>query len=268
MKALLGTLLFLLLPGAAFAEERPEDVLVGIANRFDPVPWAGNRYASAVVTAPAWLALEERPELLYGLTQADGILDDENVLFVRSRGLGFATESFPWTEERSMRRYQVAIARRLDRGVAVGVSYLWCASEDDELDELDSWDASLAWQASARIQLVANVRNILRTELGPIELGRIYEAGARATLLPRWLALFAEARRFAGEEWDDVDPVFGAETEPFGFLKLRGRAGTDDTQGLGIEIVYSSSSIGFHYRFAKGEEDGSFAYVKLHIPHR
>jgi hypothetical protein len=266
MKARLGPLLFLLLPTCAIGAARPEEVLVGLASRFDPVPWAGNRYSSAVATAPAWLAMEDRPEIAYGQVAADGIYDKENLLFVRSRVVGFATESLPLADGRDMRRYQVSIARRFHPTAALGLSYMWTSSEDDDLDRLDSWDAGLAWQPAGRVQVAANVRNLLRTELGEVTLGRIYEAGVRAAVFPRRLALFAEARRFAGEEIDEIAPVFGIEAEPLGFLKLRGRTDTEGTEGLGIEITYSSSSIGFHYIFAEGDEEGSFAYIKLHIP--
>ncbi|MBM3321823.1 MAG: hypothetical protein FJY73_14255 [Candidatus Eisenbacteria bacterium] len=258
----------ILVPSLAPAGERVERVLVPIASRFDPVPWAGNRYATAVATAPAWLAMEERPEIVYGQVQTEGILDEDNLLCVRSRAFGFATESFAWAEERTMRRYTLAVAKRVDRNAAIGIAYTWCASDDDDLDAVDSWDIGLAWKPHPRIDLVANGRNLFRTEFGEFKLGRIYEAGARAALLPNALFVFAEARRFAGDDFGDIIPVFGAEYEPFGFLTLRGRADTESTQGLNIELTYGSSSIGFHYLFRKGEEDGSLAYLKLHVPRR
>jgi hypothetical protein len=261
-------LALLVLPAVASPAERPEEVLVGTIARFDPVPQAGNRYASAVATAPAWLVMEERPEIVYGQVDTEGVFDEDNLLCVRSRVFGFATESFAWTEERTMRRYTLSVAKRLDRNAAIGIAYTWCASDDADLDAVDSWDLGLAWKPLPRIDLAANARNLLRTEFGEFKLGRIVEAGARAALLPNALFVFAEARRFAGDDLADVVPVFGAEFEPFGFLTLRGRADTESTQGLNIELTYGSSSIGFHYLFRKGEEDGSLAYLKLHIPRR
>jgi len=268
----LARLLVLFLPAiliggsVAAAEPRQEDVLVGIASRFDPVPWAGNRYASAVFTSPASLGLVERPELLYGQLRTDGALDEENVFCVRSRGFGFATESFSWTEERTMRRYTVALARRTGVGTAVALAYTYHRSDDDDLDALSSWDAAFAWTDGKRLSLTGAGRNLFRTKLGEKKLGRIWEGALRVDAVPHRLGFFAQARWFAGDDWDEMVPIFGIEGTPLSFVTLRGRADTDGNQGLGIELLYGSASVGFHYHFTDGAEEGSFAYVKLHVP--
>ncbi len=267
-RPLVFVLLFaaVLLPRGSGAGLRPEEVLVGVAERFDPVPWAGNRYASAVLTAPAWLSLEDRPEVLYGRLDMDGLLDGETVLCIRSKSFGFATESFHWTEERKLRRYVFALSRRINRDLAVGVSYAWHVSKDEELDELSSWDGSVAWTPHWRVELSGAGRNLMRTDFGPLELGRIYEAGARFIVWDRRLNGFVQARRFAGDDAGEIVPIFGAELFPRRYVTLRGRADTDGHQGLGIELRFDTASIGFHYQFSDGEEDGVFAYARLHTP--
>jgi hypothetical protein len=259
-------LLPLLLPAALLGSVRGEEALVSIASRMDPVPWAGNRFAGAVLTAPGWLGLEERPEILYGRPMTDGETDGESVLSVRSRGFGVATESARWGENREMRRYAVVAARPVSPSAALALSYTWYTSEDDDLDGLSSWDLGLAWRASRRVQVSATGRNLLRAELGDAKLGRYAEAGIRVVLLPPSLACFAEARRLAGDRFDDVAPSFGAEWDPIRFLRLRGRTDTMGNRGLGVEIEYGSSSVGFHYLFSGGAQDRSYAYVKLHVP--
>jgi hypothetical protein len=165
-----------------------------------------------------------------------------------------------------MRRYAVVAARRVSPSAALALSYTWYTSDDGDLDGLSSWDLGLAWRASRRVQVSATGRNLLRAELGDVRLGRYAEAGIRVVLLPSSLACFAEARRLAGDRFDDVAPGFGAEWEPLRSLRLRGRADTLGRQGLGVEIEYGSSSVGFHYLFSGGAQDRSYAYVKLHVP--
>ncbi|MFH1277816.1 MAG: hypothetical protein ABIK65_05510 [Candidatus Eisenbacteria bacterium] len=266
MRRALSLLFFLFVAHAVPGEGRDEEVLVGAASRFDPVPWAGNRFSTAVLTAPGWLGLVERPELLYGQLSSEGILDGDNLLCVRSRGFGFATESFHVLEDRETRRYVVALGRLFTRGWAVGLSYSWYSSDDGDLDDLTSWDIGIAGRPHPRIEVSATGRNLLRTELGPKELGRFYEAGVRGFLVPRRLTLFAQARHFRGDDYEEMIPVGGVEFFPTTYLALRGRADTDGNQGLGIEIIFDTASIGFHYRFEEGRENGSLAYVKLHVP--
>lgn len=258
----------LLLPGGSHAGPRPEEVLIGVAERFDPVPWAGNGYASAVLTSPAWISLEDRPEVLYGRLDMDGILDGETVLSIRSRSFGFATESFHWTDDRKLRRYVFALSRIIDRNLAIGLSYAWHVSKDDDLDELSSWDGSVAWIPHWRVELSGTGRNLKRTDFGPLELGRIFEGGARFIVWDRRLNGFVQARHFAGDDPDEIVPILGAEFFPRRYVTLRGRADTDGHQGLGIELRFDTASIGFHYQFSDGEEEGAFAYAKLHAPRR
>lgn len=266
MRQALSLLFFLLLAGAARGEGRPEDLLVGLASRYDPVPWAGNRFASAVLTAPGWLGLVERPELLYGQLESEGIVDGDNLLGIRSRGFGFATESLHLLEDREARRYLVALGRRVSREAAVTLAYSWYSSNDGDLDDLTSWDIGIAGRWRSRIEYSLTGRNLLRTEFGPIELGRFYEAGVRGMVFPRKLTLFAQTRHFRGDDFGELVPVGGVEFFPTNYLALRGRADTEGSQGLGIEIIFDTASIGFHYLFQEGEEDGSFAYLKLHVP--
>lgn len=246
--------------------ERNEAVLLGIAARFDPVPWAGNRFSTAVISAPGWLGMLDRPEVLYGQVTSEGPFDKDNLLCVRSRGFGFATESFHWGDSLETRRYMVAVGHRLGANAAVAIAYSWFGSDDPDLDALTSWDAGFAYRLGWRLEASLTGRNLLRTGFGGFELGRFYEAGLRATVIDRKLTLFGQGRHYRGDDFDEIVPVFGAEFFPMNYLTLRARADTDGNQGLDIEIVFETASVGFHYRFVDGAEDGSLAYVKLHVP--
>jgi hypothetical protein len=259
-------ILLLSLAGAKAAQDRNETLLIGLFSRFDPVPWAGNGYASAVVTSPGFLAFRNRPEILYGRMQSDGFLDGDEAVAVRSKQFGFATESLHASDSLEMRRFTVAFSQMVRPGFAIGLSYTWHTSDDDDLDELSSWDAGFGWVPHRRLQLSGTGRNLLRTEYLGIETGRSYELGARSPLVRETLSVFAQARYFAGDSWDEIVPEGGVEYRPFDFLQLRGRADTGGRQALGVELIYGSSSIGFHYAFADGSEEASFAYVKLHGP--
>jgi len=262
-----ATLVLLLsLAATAAADDRDETLLIGLFSRYDPVPWAGNGYASAVATSPGFLGFRDRPEILYGRMQSDGFLDGDEVVAVRSKQFGFATESIHVSDQAEMRRFTLAFSRMIRPGFAIGLAYTWHTSEDDDLDALSLWDFGFGWVPHRRLQVSGTGRNLLRTEYRGVETARSYELGLRTPLIQETIFLFAQARYFAGDSWNEIVPEGGVEYRPFDFLQLRGRADTGGRQALGLELVYGSSSIGFRYTFDQGNEEASFAYVKLHVP--
>ncbi|MBN1826049.1 MAG: hypothetical protein JW958_07270 [Candidatus Eisenbacteria bacterium] len=257
-------LVALLLPAAAVGE-RLEDALLGVAQHYDPVPWAGNRTASAILTSPADLAVFDHPELSYGRTAREGGEDEEGVFCVRSKWVGFAVETLEPFEGEGYRRYTFAFARPLSRKLAAGVAYTRIGSAEGDLDGYGHWDAGAAWRPVGSLEIAANGRGLTREELGTRKPGRIWEGAVRLDLSKERLALYTQARHFAGDDFmEETRPLFGAEYRPWSSLILRGWSDTDRNRGLGLEFNFGTSSIGFHYRFTGGDEDISYSYFKLH----
>ena len=263
----LGVLLLLaaLLMPVAAAGERVEESLLGVAQRYDPVPWAGNRMSSAVLTSPADLALFEHPEISYGRTAREGGKDEEGAFCVRSKWIGFAVETIDPGEEESYRRYTFALARPAGRNFAAGVAYTRIGSAEGDLDGYGHWDIGAAWRIGGALELAGTCRNVTREDLGPWKPGRIWEGAFRVDLAEECFALYGQARHFAGEDFmEETHPVLGGEYRPWSSFILRGWTDTGRDRGLGLEFDFGTSSIGFHYRFTGGDEDVSYSYFKLH----
>ena len=185
-------LVALLLPAAAVGE-RLEDALLGVAQHYDPVPWAGNRTASAILTSPADLAVFDHPELSYGRTAREGGEDEEGVFCVRSKWVGFAVETLEPFEGEGYRRYTFAFARPLSRKLAAGVAYTRIGSAEGDLDGYGHWDAGAVWRPVGSLEIAANGRGLTREELGtrkPEGSGR----GRSASTFPRNVSPFTPRR--------------------------------------------------------------------------
>ncbi len=264
-RAPFGVVLILsfLFPVAAPAD-LPAELLVGPVSRFGPYPWAGDAAATAVYSSPGELGLAVSPEILFGRFSTDGLFDEDDVLFIRSRRFGFGVESMSIEPDRKMKRYVASLASPVGNTSALGVSYSLFTSDDPDLDDLTSLDISLAFRPAGKLLAVFAARNINETELGDRKVERYYEGGLRSNHFRKRLGLFVQARIEAGDKLRDGDYVGGVEYRALSWLLLRARVDDREEPAGGAEILFDSFAIGFQYfQDSRVGDDGGFTYFRL-----
>ncbi len=259
---LVSILLILATAPLLWSAESPVGYLISPLQRFDPVSPATNPGASAVATAPALLIMNNRPELLFGYFSAKGTFEDDQAFYVRTKRIGFGTESVHIDGEEGMRRYTLTLANLYGARSALGISYTLHSSTDKELRELNSLDMNFALRPIDSIGLVLTARNLGRTRFRGERINRFYEAGVGASAARGRIGFFLHGRLVEDDSIREGDLYIGGHLYTSKSLLLHGRIDNNREVVTGAEIRFAQFAVGFNY-FTNNGEDGGFSYFRM-----
>ncbi len=244
---------------AAIGPER----LIGPAERFDPGGAAGDRTALAVIRAPAFLALEERPEVMFGRLQTDGSFDGDGTLYIRSRRFGFGTESIHFEGEESARRYTVSLASRYDPRTAIGVTYTFYTSDDADMGDLSSIDLSYGVRTSGRMAFLFAARNLGRAAFRDERIDRFYETEVSILVAGGRGGLYIRGRMSENTSPRDAAFFAGASFAAGRTLLFRARVDDEGDVAAGVELLLRRFALGFSWLSGGEGGPGGLSYFRM-----
>lgn len=263
MRSLFISFWMVLLSGAAvLCDSSSVGYLISPLQRFDPVSPAGNLTSGAVITAPATLIFDNRPELMFGHFSTNGSFEEDQVLCIRTKQLGFGTESIHFEGEEGMRRYTLALSTRYGARSALGLSYTLHSSGDKDLRDLSSLDIGLALRAGGSFDFLFTARNLGRTRFRGERIDRFYEAGFQASLMRGRIGFFMHGRLAEGDTVEEGNLYAGGHLFASRSLLLSGRIDEERDVVTGAEVLFTQFAVGFNY-FTGDDGEGGFSYFRM-----